>query len=404
MLLAAQGKAAVCVPVPAGIVGWWPGEGNGNDVASTNNGTLQGGATATGTGAVGSCFTFDGTNGYVQIPNSPVLCPSNLTIEAWVRFDALDTPALGGARIGEEYIVFKQNSRTNTFEGYFLGKGRIGTRDCFVFGVSSASGQAAELDSGATVTTNVWYHVAGTRGSNYIQLYVNGQLDSQTNADFPQDYGNYPLYFGASGQPYWDRKLCGALDEVSLYNRALSATDIAAIYAAGKAGKCPSPRIVVQPQDQTAYWGGAVAMAATASGANPLSCQWLKDGQPLAGATSCPLLLTNVQLTNGGSYRLVATNLYGSATSSTAVLRLKVADLSAALSPPGSQSAAALTIAGVPNQTYGLQVSSNMGQSVVWSGLTNVFLTNSPGVWYDPAPATNARKFYRVLPGPIAVP
>ncbi len=233
-----------CTPIPGGIVGWWPAEGDANDISGTNNGSLQGGATASAPGYVGACFTFDGTNGYVQIPDSPSLRPTNLTIEAWVRFDGLDSAGSGGSPVGEQYIVFKQNSRTNFFEGYFLGKVRISGRDAIGFGVSSSLGAAPEVDSTVTVTTNQWYHVAGVRGSNFIQVYVNGQLNGQTNVNFPQDYGTNALYFGTSGQPYWDHKLKGALDEVSLYNRALGADEIAAIFSAGHQGKCKAPTIV----------------------------------------------------------------------------------------------------------------------------------------------------------------
>jgi hypothetical protein len=230
-----------CFPAPSGLVGWWPGEGNANDLIGNNNGILEGGANANAPGVVGSAFSFDGTNGYVQIPDSPVFHPTNLTVEAWVNFNSLDSPALGGAYPGEQYIVFEQNSRTNSFEGFFLGKGRVAGRDLFVLTVSSAAGQTVELDSVATVTTGAWFHVAGVRGSNYIQLYVNGQLDSQTNVSFPPDYGTNGLFFGSSGEPYWDRKFNGILDEVSLYNRALGADEAAGIYAAGGQGKCRTP-------------------------------------------------------------------------------------------------------------------------------------------------------------------
>ena len=69
--------------------------------------------------------------------------------------------------------------------------------------------QSAEIHSTTLVATGVWYHVAAMRGSNFTQLYVNGRLESQTNVSFAQDYGTLPLYFGTSGQSYWDHKFNG---------------------------------------------------------------------------------------------------------------------------------------------------------------------------------------------------
>ncbi len=231
-----RASAASCVPAPAGLVGWWSGDGNANDIAGTNNGTFQGGATASAVGEVGQAFSFDGTNTFVQIPDSPALRPTNLTVEAWMRFSALDSA--GNSMVGQQYIIFKQNTRSGSFEGYYLGKERAGSADTFHFAVSSSAGQSVDLASATLVQTGVWYHVAAVRGSDFIQLYVNGQLERQASVSFPQDYGDFPLYFGSSGQWYWDAKFAGSLDEVSLYNRALSSNEIAAIYLAGVAGKC----------------------------------------------------------------------------------------------------------------------------------------------------------------------
>src|SRR5712664_2638987 len=207
-----RAAAAGCLPAASGLVGWWPGDGSANDIAGTNNGILQGGATASGSGFIGSAFTFDGTNSYAQFPDSPVFHPSNLTIEAWVRFSSLDSQSSGGSPAGDQYIVFKQNSLSSNFEGFDLSKTRFGTTDVFRFLVASASGQEIELDSVTPLTTNVWYHVAGVRGSNFMQIYFNGQLQGQTNVGFPQDYGTLPLFFGSSGQSFWDHKLKGTLD------------------------------------------------------------------------------------------------------------------------------------------------------------------------------------------------
>ncbi len=223
--------AANCLPPPYGLLGWWTGDGSANDFLGANNGTLQGGATATGAGEVGQAFSLDGNAGYVQVPNASVLQPTNLTIEAWVNFSSLSSS--GNATAGQQYIAFKQNSRSGDFEGFYLGKQRNGAGDYFVFDVTSSAGVPAEVDSAAMIQTGVWYHVAGVRGPDYVQLYVNGQLAAQTNVSFPQDYGSFPMFFGTSGQSYWDGKFAGRLDEVSLYNRALSASEILAIYNAG---------------------------------------------------------------------------------------------------------------------------------------------------------------------------
>ena len=317
--------AGICVSAPVGIVGWWPGDGNANDIAGTNNGTLQGGATATATGFDGTAFSFDGTNGFVQVPDSLVLKPTNLTVEAWVRFAGLDSA--GNSPAGQQYIIFKQNTASSYFEGYSLNKARGGSGDYFAFVVSSASAQTAEVDSAPGIQTNVWYHVAAVRGTNFIQLYVNGQLAGQATVGFAQNYGTLPLYFGTSGQSYWDHKFKGSLDEVSLYYRALSAAEIVAIYTAGAGGKCKAGgglSIVAQPQSQTVPAGGAALFTVTAMGKAPLGYQWQFNGTALTGATNTNLTLGNVQPANGGSYTVVVTNSSASVTSAVAVLTVLV--------------------------------------------------------------------------------
>src|SRR4051812_35861611 len=115
-----RAAAQDCDLAPAGLVGWWPGEGSTEDLVGTNGASLKGGATPNAPGYVGSAFSFDGTNGFVQIPDSPSLKPTNLTIEAWVRFNSLDS--FGNATAGQQYLVFKQNSRNTDFEGFELSK------------------------------------------------------------------------------------------------------------------------------------------------------------------------------------------------------------------------------------------------------------------------------------------
>src|SRR5204863_2462545 len=190
-----------------------------------NNGSLGGGATATAPGLVGATFTFDGTNGYVQVPDAPVLRPTNFTIEGWVRFNSLHTSG-NGAPAGSQYLVFRQNSHAGgQFEGIDIHKTRLAPNDFLELIVTSSAGSSVSVVSTTTIQAGIWYHFAATRGPDFIQLFVNGKLEAQASVSFPQDYGPFPLYFGTTGQSYWDRKLNGNLDELSFYNRALNTNE-----------------------------------------------------------------------------------------------------------------------------------------------------------------------------------
>ena len=83
--------ASSCVQAPSGAVGWWPGNGNANDLVAGNNGTLVG-DTSFAAARVGQGFKLDGSGDYVEIPDSAALKPARVSVETWVRFDSLETP------------------------------------------------------------------------------------------------------------------------------------------------------------------------------------------------------------------------------------------------------------------------------------------------------------------------
>ncbi len=283
---------------------------------------LQGGAVANATGFVGQAFSMDGNAGYVQVPDAAIFHPTNLTIEAWVKFTGLDST--GNSQAGQQYIVFKQNSRSSQFEGFSLTKTRVSSKDYFDFTVASATGASVDMPGVTQIAAGTWYHVLAIRGVDYIQLYVNGKLEAQKYVGFAQDYGTNALYFGTTGQSGWDHKFYGLLDEVSLYNRVLSGAEISAIYAAGASGKCKGLNITTQPQSQTLLSGGSTGFSVEATGTPPLAWQWRVGGIPSSGATNATVALSNVQSTNSGNYTVVVTDAGSSLTSSVAVLTVLV--------------------------------------------------------------------------------
>ena len=344
MVLAAPTAWADCQPAPNGLVSWWAADGSAADLISTNHGTLQGGATATLPAYVDRGFSFDGTNGFVTIPDSPALKPALFTIETWVKFDSLFSQTTGAAA-GVQFLVHKQNTRPNNwFSAYALLKNashRIG------FDLISSNQTEVFLSSSSTVQTGVWYHVVGVRGSNSAQLYINGTLAQQASINFASDYGNYPLYLGTSGHPTYNGRLNGQLDEVTLYQRALSASEITALYAAGTEGKCSAPKITLQPQPQTAVVDGAATFTVTATGLNPLHYQWRLNETPLPGATNATLTVPNITLAQAGNYSVIISNTHGWMISSNAWLEVLTPPQILTVSPRIATPGTTVTISGI---------------------------------------------------------
>jgi uncharacterized repeat protein (TIGR03803 family) len=218
--------SGVATPPPTGLVSWWRAESNALDSVGSNNGTLVNGATFA-SGEVGTAFSFGGTSNYVSVPSAPALNPTNaISIEAWVY--ANGAPAVEQGICGT-WDDLTGNNRTYLF---WLYSGHIG------FYIShDGSGYTSVADPTA-LPTNTWVHVAATYDGTNMVIYRNGVQVGLVTYPGIIATNSKPFFIGrtdggGSFSGYWD----GQIDEVSIYNRALSSNEIAAIYAAGSAGK-----------------------------------------------------------------------------------------------------------------------------------------------------------------------
>jgi hypothetical protein len=259
------------------------------------------------TGEVGQAFSLNGSSGYVNIPDAPSLdhFTTNITIDLWLKVNQLTVNAdwRGIVTKGNSSWRLQGTSGANTI--YFAGTG-----------LSNA------LKGHRNVNDENWHHVAAVYNGTNIYLYVDGTLDVSTNATGSIAQNNVPLCLGKNAEASPGYYFNGLVDAVSIYNRALSASEIAAIYNAGSEGKClPSPPVIFdQPTNQVSAVGGFASFGVTVTGSSPLSYAWRFNGTNISGATNSILTLTNLQLTEAGNYAVLVTNKYGSILSSNAEL------------------------------------------------------------------------------------
>ncbi len=307
-----------CAEVSNGLLGWWGGEGTAQDSFGTNHGTLVNGAGFMA-GEVGQAFNFDPSGGQcVIVPYNPALAlgvaSNDFTIELWMRptvQDFLLQPLVaneGGGNSANEWALSWNFS-------------------VLEFAVASVPRPLVVIHSSAfTPALNQWHHVALTHQGTVFSFYGDGVLLSAVTNSVAMPNPATALAFGRllnSYAGYSPAYFRGAEDEIALYNRSLSAPEIARVYNAGYLGRCVTtapPVVVLPPASKSVAVDVTVNLSAIASGVAPLRYQWLFNGNPLTGATNSTLTLTHLQLTNAGGYICLVANSYGIATSAVATL------------------------------------------------------------------------------------
>lgn len=306
--------ASSCVAPPDGMVANWRGEGNANDSFGGNNGILVNGATFA-PGMVGQGFSLDGINSYVLIPNSAALSLTNeITIEFWYK----DT----GSSAATHGLISKSLTTGAQLVNYGVAED-LGPQNIITSYFNEPSTWYEFSQHSPPPVAGLFHHLAVTfrqlsDGSNVeIDNYVDGQMEfsSVLKGNLARTANSAPVVIGA-----WDPTQAyfkGIMDEVSIYRRALTATEIQAIYLAGSAGKCVgpcAPYVYVPPNPTVAIVGASATLSAAVGGTMPIQYQWMLNGTNIPGATTYSLTIPNVQLTNAGKYSVQISNAAGSLT------------------------------------------------------------------------------------------
>jgi hypothetical protein len=230
-----------CVPTPAGLVGWWRGEGTAADALGRHPGTVVG-EVSFAPGMVGQGFHFDGSGGYVRIPNAPAMgFPSELTIELWYKHEGLPDEAYGlmSARGTETGPVNFGISVIPIGIGPYFNDPAVATGDDADQGGTFEASRYVPVPS-----SDEFHHLAVSfrqTSDNQVELktFIDGVLvrTKQLPAQLSAAVSDAAIVIGRSAE-YGGEIFHGVIDEVSLYRRALGADEIRGIAAARQHGKC----------------------------------------------------------------------------------------------------------------------------------------------------------------------
>jgi hypothetical protein len=246
----------LCVQPPFGMVSWWPGDDNAQDIVDSNDGTLIG--TGFAPGEVLDAFSFDGSDDTVDFGNRGNLQVSSgdFSVDAWVKFKSLT---------GDQSIVDKMNAPTTVVnsDGWRLLK-QADNHIWFCFGGGTVNGcqpsASTTVRSNATVNANIFYHIAAVKSGSSIRLYINGSLDNTNTLTAFTDTNSVDLFAGSDADS--SAFMNGLIDEIELFNRALTATEIQSIFSAGSIGKCKE----FDDALRTSYYDVATSFAPSKSG------------------------------------------------------------------------------------------------------------------------------------------
>ncbi|MEC3907499.1 LamG-like jellyroll fold domain-containing protein [Tamlana sp. 2201CG12-4] len=223
-----------CVAPPNSLISWWAGEDNANDSVGSNDGTPLNGVSYT-SGVVNKAFLFDGVDDVVIVPNSASLnITGDLTIELWVR-------RIGYANRSQTVICkgagYVPDDKPAVFAMRF-------ENDLTEFLFEDINGNNV-ITNGPAYEDSQWHHYAYVRQGNQHIVYADGFDFGWTSfSNLPESADGLPLTIGAqyhnptNAQYDYDHFFHGEVDEIGVYNRALSESEIQSIYNAGSDGKC----------------------------------------------------------------------------------------------------------------------------------------------------------------------
>jgi len=298
----------------SGLVGWWPFNGDGNDMTTNNNHATVYGAvlTADRHGTANSAYMCNA--GFLQSPTTTGIPQGGaMSIALWINptsnYNISEIICLGGP-----------------YDTYW---GAVGGNNAFTLNYGRGCGSTGSSLQSIPNDYNQWHHMVlvstGTGGT--ARVYYDGvYVGTSTTASTGGSCSTANLYFGKDA--YFSSNYPGSIDDIGIWNRALSDCEIWDLYT-----ETAGSGFSTQPISQTSGPGNSVQFSAAA--ANPgSSYQWqtntgagfynLSNGGQYSGVTTAYLSVSNTTMSNNHQqFRCTITSSTCTAVSNTATLTIE---------------------------------------------------------------------------------
>lgn len=248
--------------IPTGLISWWQAEDDAIDAIGTNHGTAQGSA-GFASGHVGQAFQFDGSDGYMALPDNLFPFPTTgNTSNTPFSFETWFATTESGVILGQQGLTGPYTETAGSVPAIYVGlDGKL--RAELFWG-----GSESPISSDKKVNTGNFHHLAVVYDGSNETIYLDGAVigsGARTQTAYADSY-TYQFGTGVGGNRSaifngWSN-FNGRIDEPSLYDRVLTAREIQDIFVAGNAGKvddttAPTANLVQSPVANGAGWNNS---------------------------------------------------------------------------------------------------------------------------------------------------
>jgi hypothetical protein len=215
-----------------GLVGWWPFNGNANDESGNGNHGMVNEATSSidRFQALNSAYHLDGNGDYIYISNNFFDNGSaELSLSIWYKLDQLSNPNNGNS----SHTLFN----TSPHNGMSLGMNFLSNSKYNLFlgnGTPAISWNTSifNAQSNQNYTSNSWHHILLVKSGVTYLLYIDGVLDNTWTSNISILSYFYEMYFGSTDPSVSNEVILGSLDDIGIWNRALTECEIQDLYHA----------------------------------------------------------------------------------------------------------------------------------------------------------------------------